>query len=289
MRGEPVLTVIIPVWNGEDRIGLCLDALGKQTVPAGRFEVIVVDNGSTDRSAEIARSFPFVTVVAEPIASSYRARNTGLQHARCEYVLFTDADCVPQPNWIEQALLAIGRYPDVGGRVTLFREDRSGRACSDYEELFSFNQRENIRYGLCITANWLCLRSTLMEVGGFNPDLLSGGDAECSRRIAASGKDLVYVDEMVVRHPTRANIGELIRKRRRVVGGRWRAEPENSGNWRKLARQFHYEAHGQAKTVLASSTTTAGKLGVTSVIAALLLVSQLELLRVAAGGQPYRS
>ena len=91
-----------------------------------------------------------------------------------------------------------------------------------YEELTAFDQRRNVEeYGCCITANWLCRRDLMRSIGGFNQELLSGGDVECSRRIVAAGHKLVYVPEMIVGHPTRGNLLELICKRRRVVGGRW--------------------------------------------------------------------
>jgi len=93
MDEQPFISVVIPVWNSSDMMGKCPAAIGAQTYPRDRCKV--GDNGSTDETAEATRSFPFVTLLSEPVASSCRARNRGLASARGEYVAFTDADCIP--------------------------------------------------------------------------------------------------------------------------------------------------------------------------------------------------
>lgn len=291
-QNDPVISIIIPVWNSERRIVMALDAIARQTVPRDRFEVIVVDNGSTDGTAAAARRFDFVQVLSEPVPSSYRARNRGLAAARGTYVLFTDGDCVPDPDWVEQALAAIDEMPDAGlyaGRMVVFREEGAGSLAAQYEELHSFNQKGNVEHGLCFTANWLCRRDDLRAIGGFNPDLLSAGDSECSRRMIAAGHKLVYAPKMTVRHPTRASIRELIRKRRRVVGGRWHADGMVKEGAYKAFRRFTREAVNLAKATRRSDRSNLAKVGVVGVIGALMIVSHVELLRLRAGRPPYRS
>jgi glycosyltransferase involved in cell wall biosynthesis len=91
----PRISVIIPAWNEAVRVERLLQALAAQTLDSSLFEVIVIDNGSTDGTADAARKFP-VTVLEEPQPGSYRARNAGLAQVRGEYVAFTDADCTPR-------------------------------------------------------------------------------------------------------------------------------------------------------------------------------------------------
>ena len=95
MTDQPFISVIIPVWNSPDLLAKCLAALAVQSYPRERYEVLVVDNGSTDSTAAVARNYPFVTLLSEPVPGAYRARNRGLAAARGEYVAFTDADCIP--------------------------------------------------------------------------------------------------------------------------------------------------------------------------------------------------
>lgn len=292
MRSDPFVSIIIPVWNSERRIVMALEAIARQTAPRDRFEVIVVDNGSNDGTAEAVRQFDFVKLLSEPTPGSYRARNRGLAEARGEYVLFTDSDCVPDPDWVAQAIAATERMPEAalyGGEITLFREEGAGRLAASYEELHSFNQRLNIASGHCVTANWLCRRDDLRQVGGFKDRLLSGGDAECSRRMVAAGYKLVHVPDMVVRHPSRASVKDLIKKRRRVVGGRWEMHGMAKDGPRKALMTYAREAFGIARATKYTDKSTWTKIGVVGVIGALMLASQYEVLRLASGRPPYRS
>lgn len=289
---DPAISIIIPVWNSERRIVMTLEAIARQTVSRDLFEVIVVDNGSTDGTADAVRRFDFVTLLSEPIPSSYRSRNRGLAAARGKYVLFTDGDCVPAPDWVEQALSVVERRPDAGlyaGDIVLFREEGARPVAACYEELTAFNQRYNVEHGYCVTANWLCRRDDLRAIGGFNPDLLSGGDGECSRRMAAAGHKVVHVPEMIVGHPTRATLRELIRKRRRVIGGRWRMDGMSEAGLPKALWRMAREAKGQAQWMARLKIGVRNKFGVLGITAALMLASQAEVLRLSAGRPPYRS
>ncbi len=93
------LAIVIPVYNEEDYIGDCLRAISAQTIMPD--EVIVVDNNSTDRSAEIARSFPFVKVVKEKSQGIVFARNRGFDAACSDLIGRIDADTQLGPQWVE--------------------------------------------------------------------------------------------------------------------------------------------------------------------------------------------
>lgn len=218
------VAVVIPVWNGEAVIGRCLEALSRQTIPRDAYQIIVVDNGSSDSTAEIARGFAGVEVIAETRPGSYVARNLGIGRVDAPITAFTDADCTPAPDWLEQVLRAAAAHPGFGvlaGKIELFDEIAQEREVfGDYERLFSFPQAHAAR-GNCATANWASETAVLKELGGFDAALKSGGDRQMALRIREAGYPLVYVPEMVVRHPVRANRAELVRKRQRLSGGRW--------------------------------------------------------------------
>lgn len=218
------VAVVIPVWNGEAVLGRCLDALARQTVPRDAFQIIVVDNGSSDATPDIARRYPGVELLEEKRPGSYAARNLAIGQVRAPIIAFTDADCEPAPDWLEQVLHAAAANPGFGvlaGKIELFDEIAQEREVfGDYERLFSFPQAHAAR-GNCATANWASETALLRELGGFDAGLKSGGDRQMALRIKDAGYPLVYVPGMVVRHPVRASRAELVHKRRRLSGGRW--------------------------------------------------------------------
>lgn len=219
------MSVIVPVWNGASDIGRCVEALLRQDYPRDRYEIIVVDNGSSDATSAIVRNFNGVTLLSEPVAGSYRARNLGLSQARGQYIAFTDADCTPSTNWLSAAVKAAEDHPSAGvfgGPIKLYDADgRSDPVCRAYENAFSFNQALYLSKGHCATANWMSPASQIRDLGGFNDELLSGGDFELSKRIGATGCSLVFVPEMIVEHPFRGGFAQLASKRRRTTGGQW--------------------------------------------------------------------
>lgn len=94
------LSIIIPAYNEERLIGVCLDAIAAQTVPPD--EVIVVDNNSTDRTAEIAGSYPFVRVIQEKKQGIVFARNAGYNATECDIIGRIDADVTMPPGWVRR-------------------------------------------------------------------------------------------------------------------------------------------------------------------------------------------
>jgi glycosyltransferase involved in cell wall biosynthesis len=99
MSRPQTVSVIIPAYNEAKQIGGCLSALQKQTVQP--LEIIVVDNNSTDTTAEIACSFPGVTVLSESRQGIGCARNRGFEAAKGDIIARLDADTIPANNWVE--------------------------------------------------------------------------------------------------------------------------------------------------------------------------------------------
>lgn len=100
---RPPVSVIIISYNMRDFIGKCLDSLMRQTFPKDKFEILVVDNGSTDGTRELVEEYP-VRVVVEKKKGYGRARNKGVMEAKGEIVVFIDADCVAPKHWLQTML-----------------------------------------------------------------------------------------------------------------------------------------------------------------------------------------
>lgn len=290
---KPLISVIIPVWNDEARIGLCVDALKAQTLSRDQFEIVVVDNGSTDSTAQVVAGHPDVILLHEPRVGSYAARNLGLSRAAGDYVAFTDSDCIPDPDWLRNGLEAIRDKAEVGvgaGRIVFAEpEEAHSRACLNYERLLSMRQDDNARQGVVITANWFSRKSIVLERGGFDATLKSGGDHELSGRISRDGLKTLYVADAIVRHPARAQVEEITRKTRRIVGGKWASTPPPG----RLLKRLKTET----RTFLVRIKTVTRAQGISSLerfeLFVLLLrlwsTAVFEVLRLQMGGQPARA
>jgi len=218
------ISVVIPVFN-DARLGTCLEALSRQTLPSDQFEVIVVDNGSEEPPQAIVDRYPFAQLASESTPGSYAARNRGLVLATGDVLAFTDSDCIPSADWLTAGLRAVeaaGSLVVVGGHINVFAADRQRpKVVEFYDIAMAFDQERSIQLShLVVTANLLAPRAAFDRVGPFNQQLLSGGDGEWCHRAAEMGIPILYCPEAVVDHPARATLTELIRKRRRVIGGR---------------------------------------------------------------------
>jgi glycosyltransferase involved in cell wall biosynthesis len=223
-RDVPFVSVIVPVFDDAERLARCLEALAQQTYPADRYEVIVVDNGSTDGSPDLAARFPRARLEREPEPGSYAARNRGIAVARGEVLAFTDSDCVPTPDWLAVAVAELSRVPScglVGGSVELFfRQPERPTVCELYEAIFDFDQERFVTAGrFAMTANLLTTAAVMREVGTFDARLKSVGDRDWGNRVHAAGFAVSYVRGARVRHPTRYRFRKILTKRLRVGGG----------------------------------------------------------------------
>jgi glycosyltransferase involved in cell wall biosynthesis len=114
------ISVVVPFYNPGHHLERCAVGLLRQSYPSSRYEIIMVDNNSTDRSTEIVQRYPEVRLLLEPKQGAYAARNRGVAAAEGHIIAFTDADCVPAPDWLEQmdaALSAPGVEVAQGGRL----------------------------------------------------------------------------------------------------------------------------------------------------------------------------
>src|SRR5512135_1174235 len=93
-------SVIVPAYNAASTIGDCLEALVRQTEPQANYELVVVDDGSTDGTADRARAFDAVRVISALHRGPAAARNLGARLSRGDVLLFTDADCAPSDSWV---------------------------------------------------------------------------------------------------------------------------------------------------------------------------------------------
>lgn len=233
-NNRPFVSVIIPTYHDWGRLMLCIDALKMQTYPHDHFEVIIVNNDPNDAppGLDLPDNF-FLTYEGKP--GSYSARNKGIRLSKGEILAFTDSDCVPYPDWIERAVEVLLEGSErIAGRVELFfKNPRKLTVAEIYEKAFAFNQVTNADNGASVTANMITWRKHFDEVGLFDDSLMSGGDMEWGWRANDMGIDIVYSPDVVVRHPARHTLKDLLGKRSRVIEGGLRIQ-------RKKAREGRF-------------------------------------------------
>ena len=225
-REYPFVSVIIPVFNDGERLQLCLAALAQQTYGRSRYEIIVVDNGSTPLEPVKQALEPYDGVVfeIEPTPGSYAARNKGLALAKGVVIAFTDADCIPAPDWLAQGVDALLNTPNCGqvvGKVDIFFANPQRPTLVElYENITAFPQERLLQqFHGGATANVFTWRQVINQVGQFNPQLKSYGDLEWGQRVYAKGYRQIYAKSVLVQHPARTSLGELYTRTQRLAGG----------------------------------------------------------------------
>lgn len=204
----PYVSVIVPAYNEEAHISNCIRSLLDQSYPEDEYEVIIVDNGSTDKTPEIVNGFP-VKLLFEDVKSSYAARNRGILNS-CGYIItFTDADCMADRDWIKNSVEILNGEADfIAGKIELLSNEKPS-LIETYGLSRFMTQDVFAGDGWAATANMVTKRELFEEVGLFDQRLVSGGDLEWGRRASGMGYKIVYGEYIVVKHPTRKSFKDL--------------------------------------------------------------------------------
>lgn len=218
-----LVSIIIPTYNDWNRLLLCINALSNQTFQQEKFEIIIVNNNPMDTVPPNFTIPDNCTIITEESPGSYAARNAGLKIAKGEIIGFTDSDCIPDTNWIKNAVEYLSNNKTcsrVAGKIEIFFKSAKPTIAELYDKLYAFNQKEYIAHsGTSVTANLFTYKYIFDKIGYFKQDLMSGGDFSWGTLAHENGYKVDYVDNVIVNHPARENMKELIKKEKRVGGG----------------------------------------------------------------------
>lgn len=218
----PQVSVIVPIYNGAADLPGLIECLRSQTYPRDGIEYLLVNNNSSDRTLEIINTvaasavtegMKLYALTEDGIQSSYAARNRGIRAATGEILAFTDADCRPLPDWVEQIVqpfvesevgIVVGELMALPGKSLLEK----------YAERYGvMSQKFLLEHPFCAygqTANLAIRRQAFQDVGLFRPYLTTGGDADICWRIQRETHwKLKFAPQAIVRHRHRANLREL--------------------------------------------------------------------------------
>ena len=214
------VSIIVPFYNAEAFLDCLFDCFDKCKFIEGD-EIILVNNGSTDSSVSICKKrirsngiYKLLTYVEQ--ADSYAARNYGLKYASGEILAFTDSDCKPTPEWLEEVRkVRIGQI--MAGNITL--EIVENNIWESYDAVSHLGQTElEATVGHVATANMAVNRMDFDKVGLFSV-LFSGGDYDWSQRARTKGLKIVYNNKALVHHPSRKTYEEILTREKRTAYG----------------------------------------------------------------------
>jgi glycosyltransferase involved in cell wall biosynthesis len=219
-------SVIVPVYNAAHEIGGLAQCLLTQSFPAADFEIILVDNGSTDGTLEILETLAarhpdrILFLKEHELRGSYAARNKGLSRAKGEILAFTDSDCTPLPVWLEEGIRCLETAPaDLAGGHVRFTYPAGMNGAELVDATTNMQMKLDIEtQAVTKTANLFAFRRVFDAAGFFPAHMKSGGDVWWTQKATSSGFRLVFAERAEVSHPARS-WKEMIRKQLRVGYG----------------------------------------------------------------------
>jgi O-antigen biosynthesis protein len=211
----PFVSVIVPVLNSQATVGRCLTSLLRTSYPAGRREVLVVDNGSTDRTAEVVARYP-VRLIGEPRRGLSQARNRGVLDSRGEVLAFTDSDCYVSTAWLSELTRGLGEDGLAGVAADVVPYPPRTRV-----ERYSARRKPSTSsWQLSQDPPWFCFMNTALrrevfdQVGLFDPAFagVGGEDIDFAWRFFAAGLRLDRRTQPLVFHSQRDTVAGLLRQ-----------------------------------------------------------------------------
>jgi glycosyltransferase involved in cell wall biosynthesis len=242
---KPEISVIVPVYNNPLGVAKTIEALLNQSLPPQEYEIIIVDNRSTDDTPRVINAYVqqyperIIGLSENRIQNSFAARNKGLSEARGEIIANTDSDCIPARNWLEEGISCMKSEQAqlVGGKVTFFMSEKQTPAeiCDAIKNLrMEYYVRKK---QAAVTANLFVEKAVLDTIGPFSNTLIAGEDLMWPKKAVSAGFSLVYAPKAMVLHPAR-DFQELMKKHYRVGSSSihfWKFQGKNK--W-KIFRSF---------------------------------------------------
>lgn len=213
----PKISVIIPVKNEEEKITRCLDAIFSQTI--NPFEVIVVDGHSIDKTENVAKKF-LINFLYEDYRTRGGACQIGIENAKGEFIAFTDADCIPEKNWLEslveefndQIVGVGGGIKNIGNglwgnSINLTVNTFIGSANSIQGRLYKEKKYVNSISG----SNSMYRKKDIIAIGGFDVKLPTAEDTELNNRLLKIGK-LFYTPNAIILHDPKRGLKKFSKR-----------------------------------------------------------------------------
>jgi len=195
---QPIISVIICMHNSEKTIGHCIKSVITQNYPREKFEILVIDNGSTDRSVEIAKVAADLVIKSEAHSIGY-LRNIGCRKAKGKFLAFIDSDCLAMANWLKTITNELDVLDAISGSIENGKDNPI--SWSEYflnhSEYNRYKERGKVFFGLA--GNQAFTRKSFELTGGF-PDIISSEDILFSNLLKQNGIFCHFIPEMQIQH-----------------------------------------------------------------------------------------
>lgn len=216
------ISIVIPVHNSRKTIAQTIEYCLSQTYRLSDLEIITVDDGSTDDTADIIKKYP-VKYIYQNNSGPAAARNAGFKAASGEIICFTDSDCIPEKDWVRKM---VDKYTSddvggVGGSYDITNKESLLAECI-HEEIVQRHRETPIETNYLGSFNVSYRRRVLEEVGGFNKSFkhASGEDNDLSYKVKKAGYKLIFDKNIKVAHYHQTNLLKYLKEQYRH--GYWR-------------------------------------------------------------------
>jgi glycosyltransferase involved in cell wall biosynthesis len=220
------ISVIIPVFNDPSGLKDTLNSLVKQNFPKDSFEIIVADNGSTDSTLSVIKSFmdrypKLIRMVTEKdIQSSYAARNKAIKEAKASIISFIDSDMTVETDWLRKAFESLQEKHTDCLVCNLEILNGGDSILALYDKMIAFPIEKYVREKHFTPTGCLIIYKYIFnKIGLFDSNLISGGDHEFGNRLYEAGYEIRYEPNIVMKHPTRSSLRQLLSKAFRLGRG----------------------------------------------------------------------
>ena len=208
---ELIISIIIPAYNSEATIEKCVHSLTSQSFPREKFEVIVVDDCSTDKTADLAKAAGANHVMStEKNSGQGPARNLGVKNSKGKFLAFTDSDCIAKDDWIKNIVEELQTQQVIGGPI-VNGNPQSTIAWAEYFFEFSFfhENKKRTMVRMVPACNIACTKEIFSKVGGFKgsygiEDVLFGSS------IRQIGMQTIFIPNVQMQHLCRTTLHQVL-------------------------------------------------------------------------------
>jgi glycosyltransferase involved in cell wall biosynthesis len=187
------ISVVIPCYNSEATIRECILSIKNQDYQ-GEYEIVVVDNGSTDCTVDIIKSLGVNKIVMSPNTTVYAARNNAILQSKGEVLALIDSDCVAQKNWLTTGVNAI-KYCDVIAGKILPKKSKN-KLLYNYDKYVLWSDNDKYKKSKNIAAgNAFIKRKVFDDIGGFIEEYRTAGDSIFSLEARNKGYEIKYTQD----------------------------------------------------------------------------------------------